>query len=124
MSFEQRHAEIEFRGTRYKASTNPDGSVTYWKQSDAGYWYEVKRYGRDPWLRSVPPGVKQRLDEKLSQANPLASPTTELVVGGVASVVLIGLGVTMIYQALNPSGASTSDTLQNTAALTAIAGVV
>ena len=59
-----------------------------------------------------------------AKENPLASPTTELVVGGVASVVLIGLGVTMVYQALNPAGASTSDTLQNTAALAALAGVV
>jgi hypothetical protein len=56
--------------------------------------------------------------------NPLGPSTTELVVGGVASVVLIGLGVTMVYQALNPAGTSTSDTLQNTAALAALAGVV
>jgi len=56
--------------------------------------------------------------------NPLGPSTTELVVGGVASVMLVGLGVTMIYQALNPSGESTSDTLQNTAALTAIGSIL
>jgi hypothetical protein len=125
--FWQDHAEVEYGGTRYSASTQPDGSVEYMKRSTRGVWYAVRPDSRDPWLRSVPKGAKRELNTQLTanhyKPNPAPS-TTELIVGGVASVVLIGLGVTMAYKALNPDGANTSDTLQNTAALTAIAGVL
>jgi hypothetical protein len=46
--------------------------------------------------------------------------TTELVVGGIASLTLVGLGVVLIYQALNES-ASTETTLSDTSSLTALA---
>jgi len=71
--------------------------------------------------------AKQRGAKKISyaweQSNPIAPSTTELIVGGAASVVLIGLGITMAYKALAQT-ADTTTTLQNTAALTALATVV
>jgi hypothetical protein len=46
--------------------------------------------------------------------------TAELVVGGGASLALVGLGVVLIYQALN-EGTSTETTLSDTSSLTALA---
>jgi hypothetical protein len=64
-----------------------------------------------------------------SRKNPATNnkPTdTELVVGGVASVALVGLGVYLVYSAVNPPGQSpdTTSTLEDTSSLAAIALMV
>ncbi len=62
-----------------------------------------------------------------SRSNPidtsLAKPTdTEMVVGGIASVVLVGIGVWLSFKATS-GGTDISTTLGDTSALTAIAAV-
>jgi hypothetical protein len=49
----------------------------------------------------------------------------ELIAGGLASIVLIGLGVYLVYAAVNPPGqsASTQETLEDTSSLAALAAL-
>lgn len=127
--WEQKHADIEYGGTQYSASTNPDGSVTYQKASSGGHWYTIRSDSRDPWLRSMPAGAKRKLLRKLdlSAENPLAQAPSdiELAVGGVAAVALTGLGAYLIYSALNPPGSTpdTATTLGEASSLVTIASI-
>jgi hypothetical protein len=74
----------------------------YESESDKRYWYR-------------------------SSKNPATPPPTdaETVAGGIASIVLIGLGVYLAYAAINPPGApeSTSTTLEDTSALATLAAL-
>jgi hypothetical protein len=133
----QQHAEIRGpSGTYYTAWSNPDGSITYGKRSRAGVWYEVRPDSRDPWLRELPKSAKTKLDKQLAtglaergRENPtsgVAKPSdVELIVGGLAGIVLTGMGVYLVYSALNPPGTApdTSTTLEDTSSLAALAVV-
>jgi hypothetical protein len=98
--WEQRHADVEYMGAQYSASTNPDGSVTYQKASHRGIWYTVRPDARDPWLRSIPISAKRQLLRKLgmpsdpyyavgSRENPLGD---NLALVGVGIVALLAVG--------------------------------
>jgi hypothetical protein len=64
---------------------------------------------------------------KRRKQNPVTPPPTdaETVAGGIASIVLIGLGVYLAYAAYNPPGTpeSASTTLEDTSALATLAAL-
>lgn len=113
--FEQRFAEIEYRGTRYSASTNPDGSVTYRKTSPRGISYVVNRDSRDPWLQSMPIVAKRQLRRELglssdpysaviSRENPLGD---HLLLVGVGVVAICAVGFALWSSAAQASTPNT-----------------
>ena len=54
---------------------------------------------------------------------PAAASDAELVVGGIASIFLIGFGTYLVYSSMNPPGQtpSTESTLEDTSALASVA---
>jgi hypothetical protein len=114
--WKQRFAKTKYGPTEYEASTNPDGSIRYSVRGRHGVWREISP-------RDLPRGARRELDAQLSRENPLSNrpSDTELLVGGAASIVLIGFGIYLVYTAVNPATPDATSTLEDTSALATLA---